>query len=440
MNVNLRLCYVYDWFMVGFWGSESVEQVLTNDFFSFFHYPFSFFGCFMDVKTTKMMKKYIHIADLIYKDKVGIATEEEQRELRDWLDESDFNRQVFDELSKGSTLSRSYEEYQAIHREQVWNRIEQQIAPRRRNLSWRWMGYAASVVVLIVAGWFMGTMSGYKGKHEDVKTVAVISPGERKAILHLEKGKKVVLGGRNGVIVDDSLSGRIEQVNEALFYQSEAGMKEERMNVLEIPRGGEFNVTLADGTRVWLNAGTKLTYPVAFVGDERHVRLEGEAYFEVKRDEDKPFVVDLNGMKVTVLGTSFNLKSFKEDGRTTATLVSGKVEVEAGARKIVLEPNQQANLFVGKDSLEIREVDAEAYRAWTKGQFVFRRERLESILDDVARWYNVTVFYEQAGAKDIVFSGIMERFADISETLKMLEKTGKVSFAVDEKKIIVRLR
>ena len=101
-----------------------------------------------------MTKKYIHIADLIYKDKVGIATEEEQRELRDWLDESDFNRQVFDELSKGSTLSRSYEEYRAIHREQVWNRIEQQIAPRRRNLSWRWMGYAASVVVLIVAGWF----------------------------------------------------------------------------------------------------------------------------------------------------------------------------------------------------------------------------------------------------------------------------------------------
>lgn len=387
-----------------------------------------------------MTKKYIHIADLIYKDKIGSATEEEQRELREWLDESDFNRQVFDELSKGSTLSRSYEEYRSIHRERVWNQIERQIAPRRRNLSWRWMGLAASVAVLIAAGWFMFSGTGQEGKRDAVKPVAVISPGERKAILHLDEGKKVVLGGRNGVIVDDSLSGRIEQVNEALVYQPESGVKGVRMNVLEVPKGGEFNVTLADGTRVWLNAGTKLTYPVAFVGDERHVSLEGEAYFEVQRDESKPFVVDLNGMKVTVLGTSFNLKSFKRDGRTIATLVSGKVEVEAGAKKMVLEPNQQADLLVEKDSLEIREVDAEAYRAWTKGRFVFRRERLESILDDVARWYDVAVFYEQARAKDIVFSGIMERFADISETLKMLEKTGKVSFTVNEKKIVVRLR
>lgn len=387
-----------------------------------------------------MTKKYIHIADLIYKDKIRSATEEEQRELREWLDESDFNRQVFDELSKGSTLSRSYEEYRSIHRERVWNQIERQIAPRRRNLSWRWMGLAASVAVLIAAGWFMFSGTGQEGKRDAVKPVAVISPGERKAILHLDEGKKVVLGGRNGVIVDDSLSGRIEQVNEALVYQPESGVKGVRMNVLEVPKGGEFNVTLADGTRVWLNAGTKLTYPVAFVGDERHVSLEGEAYFEVQRDESKPFVVDLNGMKVTVLGTSFNLKSFKRDGRTIATLVSGKVEVEAGAKKMVLEPNQQADLLVEKDSLEIREVDAEAYRAWTKGRFVFRRERLESILDDVARWYDVAVFYEQARAKDIVFSGIMERFADISETLKMLEKTGKVSFTVNEKKIVVRLR
>jgi putative anti-sigma factor len=394
----------------------------------------------MNANKIEMTKKYIHIADLIYKDKIGIATEEDKRELQVWLNESDFNWQVFDELLKGSTLSRSYEEYRAIHREQVWKQIEQQIAPKRRNLSWQWVGYAASVVVLVVAGWFMFMMTGQKEKTEVVKKVAVISPGERKAILHLERDKKVVLGGMDGVIVDDSLCGKIEQVDEALVYQPEKGVKEERINTLEIPNGGEFNVTLADGTRVWLNAGTKLTYPVAFVGDKRHVRLEGEAYFEVKRDESKPFVVDLNGMKVTVLGTSFNLKSFKRDGRTTATLVSGKVEVATGARKIILEPNQQADLLVGKDSLEIREVDAEAYRAWTKGQFVFRRERLESILDDVARWYNVTVFYEQAGAKDIVFSGIMERYADISETLTMLEKTGKVSFAVDEKKIIVRLK
>ncbi len=387
-----------------------------------------------------MTKRYIQIADLIYKVKIGIATDEEKRELFAWVDESDFNRQLFDELSEGSALSRSYDEYRAIHREEVWRRLEQQIAPRRRNLSWRWIGYAASVIVLVAAGWFAVMMTGRVDEQKEVKKVVAIVPGERKAILHLETGKQVVLGKNSGVIVNDSLSGKIEQIDNTLVYQAETDVQAERLNVLEVPKGGEFNVTLADGTRVWLNAGSKLTYPVAFVGNERRVILWGEGYFEVKKDDTKPFRVEVNGMQVTVLGTSFNLKSFPSDERTTATLLSGKVEVKTLSESVILEPNQQADLIVGENKLEVREVDAEAYRAWTKGQFVFRRERLESILDDVARWYNVTVFYEQSRTKDILFSGTMERYSDIAETLRMLEKTGKVSFTVDEQKIIVRIR
>lgn len=387
-----------------------------------------------------MTKKYIQIADLIYKDKVGIATEKEKQELLDWLAESDFNQQIFEELSKGSGLSQSYEEYRAIHRKQVWEQIEHQIVSKTWRLSWQWLGYAASVIVLVVAGWLMFSITGRDEEQKKAKQVATITPGERKAILHLEPGKQVVLGGMDAIIVDDSLSGKIEQVNDALVYQVEDGIKEMKMNMLEIPKGGEFNVTLADGSQVWLNAGTKLTYPVAFIGKERRVELEGEGYFEVKRDDAKPFVVMLNGMEIKVLGTSFNLRSFKQDGRTTATLISGKVEVKTLSKNVVLEPNQQADLMVGEDRLEIREIDAESYRAWTKGQFVFRRERLETIMDDVARWYNVTVFYEQSSAKEILFSGIVERYANITETLKMLEKTGKVLFIVDNQKIIVRVK
>lgn len=126
--------------------------------------------------------------------------------------------------------------------------------------------------------------------------------------------------------------------------------------------------------------------------------------------------------------------------RSTATLISGKIEVKTSLRRVELSPNQQADLLVGENKLDVREVDAAVYSAWTKGRFVFRRERLETILDDVSRWYNVTVFYEQSSAKDILFSGIMERYADISKTLEMLEKTGKVSFIIDEQKIIVRAK
>ena len=387
-----------------------------------------------------MTKKYIRIAELIYKDKIGNLTEQEKYELLAWLEESDFNRQIFDELAKGSSLSRSYDEYRNIHREQVWSVIEQQIAPQRRQLSLRWVGYAASVIILVVAGWFIFQMSDNKNVVQEGKKVARITPGTQKAILYLDNGEQVVLADNNTVVVEDSLSGRIEQVDKSLVYQTESTVKEERLNVLEIPNGGEFQVTLADGTKVCLNAGTKLTYPIAFVGKERRVRLEGEGYFEVKRDENKPFIVEINGMEVKVLGTSFNLRSFAADNRSTATLISGKIEVKTSSRRVELSPNQQADLWVGENKLDVREVDAAVYSAWTKGRFVFRRERLETILDDMSRWYNVTVFYEQSSAKDILFSGIMERYADISKTLEMLEKTGKVSFIIDEQKIIVRAK
>ena len=387
-----------------------------------------------------MTRKYIRIAELIYKDKIGELSEREKNELLAWLEESDFNRQIFDELAKGSSLSRSYDEYRNIHREQVWNAIEKQIVPQGRQLSLQWVGYAASVMILVVAGWFIFQMSDNKNVVQEGKKVARITPGTQKAILYLDNGEQVVLADNNTVVVEDSLSGRIEQVDKSLVYQTESTVKEERLNVLEIPNGGEFQVTLADGTKVCLNAGTKLTYPIAFVGKERRVRLEGEGYFEVKRDENKPFIVEINGMEVKVLGTSFNLRSFAADNRSTATLISGKIEVKTSSRRVELSPNQQADLWVGENKLDVREVDAAVYSAWTKGRFVFRRERLETILDDVSRWYNVTVFYEQSRVKDILFSGIVERYADISETLEMLEKTGKVNFIVDEQKIIVRAK
>lgn len=387
-----------------------------------------------------MTKRYIQIAELIYKNKIGKLTEQENNELRAWVEESDFNRQIFDKLVKGSSLSCSYDEYRNIHREQVWNSIEKQIVPKRRQLPLRWVGYAASVIILVVAGWFIFQISYNKEIVQESEKVARIVPGTQKAILYLDNGEQVILADNNTVIVEDSLSGKIEQVDKTLVYQTEATVKEERLNVLEIPKGGEFQVTLADGTKVWLNAATKLTYPIAFVGKERRVRLEGEGYFEVERNENKPFIVEINGMEVKVLGTSFNLKSFVADNRSTVTLVSGRVEVKTSTQCIELSPNQQADLLIGQNDLDVREVDAVAYSAWTKGKFVFRRERLETILDDVARWYNVTVFYEQGSVKDMLFSGIMERYVDISQTLEMLEKTGKVSFIVDQKKIIVRAK
>ena len=163
-----------------------------------------------------MTKKYIRIAELIYKDKIGKLTEQEKNELFAWMEESDFNRQIFDELAKGSSLSRSYDEYRSIHREQVWNAIEKQIVPQGRQLSLGWVGYAASVIILVVAGWVVFQMSDNRDAVQESKKVARITPGTQKAILHLDNGEQVVLADNNTVIVEDSLSGKIEQVDNTL--------------------------------------------------------------------------------------------------------------------------------------------------------------------------------------------------------------------------------
>lgn len=367
-----------------------------------------------------MTKKYIHIADLIYKDKIGIATGEEKRELQLWLEKSDSNRQIFDELSKGSTLSRSYEEYRAIHREQVWNRIEQQIAPRRRHHLWRWVGYAASVVVLVVAGWFVFTMTGRKDRQPKVTEVAVVTPGERKAILYLEPGKKVILDSKDRLIADDSLSGKIEQVNEGLVYQPETEAKEERLNVLEIPRGGEFDVTLADGTRVWLNAGSKLTYPVAFVGEERRVTLEGEGYFEVEKSE-KPFVVNIADSKIRVYGTRFNVKYLRRYSILETVLVEGSIGFTAPDNdEIRVKPGEQVSFDARSGKIDVWEVDTGYAMAWLNGAFKYQGRGLELVLEDLSAWYGVD-FESRIDATDLELTMNLSKYTPVEKVVSFLE-------------------
>ncbi|WP_455511163.1 FecR family protein [Butyricimonas paravirosa] len=382
-----------------------------------------------------MTKKYIRIAELIYKDKIGEITEQEKNELLSWLNETDFNRQIFDELSKGSSLSHSYEEYRAIHREQVWRLIEKQVVSENCGLSWRWIGYAASVVVLIVAGWFIFQTQSNEESSWEGKEVAAIIPGTQKAILHLDNGKQIVLADHDAVLVEDRLSGRIEQVNRTLVYQAETNVSEERFNTLEIPRGGEFQITLADGTRVWLNAESKLTYPVAFVGEERHVSLEGEGYFVVTRDSLHPFVVETRGQVLTVLGTSFGIRAYEDEIEILTTLEHGRVRVVSAGGEIELAPGYQSRLTDGV--LVVNKVNTSLYTAWHKGIFVFEDQALKEILNTLSRWYNIDVSYETIDLEAIRFTGELRRYNDIREFLERIQELGKVRFDIKNRTVIV---
>ena len=371
----------------------------------------------------------------------GLLDKSEERELRAWMDEAEENKQLFME---GVKMVR---EYQMVARSSKdasdsLEHIREMIKARKRRQLWIQITAVASVVILFA----LSFVFFYTPKSEEMSPVlAKVHAGGTKATLIVADGIQVDLTQDNLQEVIGQYGATVlkDKKNELRYDNVEVNDEIEEKPIyhtISAPVGGEYHFTLADGTMVWLNSSSRLTFPTRFTGDAREVLVEGEVYFDVKHDENKPFIVEINGMEVKVLGTSFNLRSFAADNRSTATLISGKIEVKTSSQRVELSPNQQADLLVGENKLDVREVDAVAYSAWTKGKFVFRRERLETILDDVSRWYNVTVFYEQSSVKDILFSGIVERYSDISETLKMLEKTGKVSFIVDEQKIIVSAR
>ncbi|WP_059025856.1 FecR family protein [Gabonibacter massiliensis] len=371
-----------------------------------------------------MTQKYFKIAELIYKQKSGIISEQEQKELYKWIQESISNRTLYDKLLKAPDWAQKYERYKQVSGLNVWSDLQQRISLRKRRTILKQMGYAAGIVLLLGIGFCL--QQHIKNKENTLSFSSPV-PGSRQAILRRANGENVLLTNADSIIACDGRSGDIKKIKNKLIYAAAKNDSKEVWDTLETPNSCEFQVTLSDGTNVWLNARSRLIYPVGFVGETRSVRLEGEGYFEVRRDEKHPFIAEINGMTIKVLGTSFNLKSFPEEGRTTATLLNGKIEISTGGKNIVLTPDMQADLT--GEHLTIKRVDAKSYRAWTKGNFVFRRERLESIMNDLARWYNVEIRYEE-GTKEILFSGIMNRYETISETLWMIEKTGKVKFDI----------
>ena len=204
-------------------------------------------------------------------------------------------------------------------------------------------------------------------------------------------------------------------------------------NRMIIPRGGEYKIVLADGSQVWINSQSVLEFPSRFTGGERRVKLKGEAYFEVSRNESKPFVVEVEDKEVRVLGTQFNTSDYK--GSFVTTLVSGKVQVRVGDADYILHPSMQARVESGK--VVVEKVDIKEFTAWKDGLFVFKKKRLQDVLDILSRWYDVDVFYQDLDLQDLHFTGTIQRHSNIADVLKFLEKTDMVKFTLKGRTLIV---
>ena len=320
-------------------------------------------------------------------------------------------------------------------------RLENTIQERKsRRMTLRW-SVAASVILLI--GLFVGRMVNEWRNLDEMRMLAEterIVPGV-KAELILSTGERVVLNQQcvsiEGVnetgIQNDSVTG--------LNYTT-AKVQGEGMiyNTMRIPVGGFYQLALSDGSKVWLNSMTEFRFPVAFTGEERKVYLTGEAYFEVAPNSKHPFiVVTEEGMEVKVYGTEFNMNTYQH-GVVQTVLVSGKVgiRVNATGKEVMLAPRQMAEYSEKTGMVRVEDTDPYRYIAWKDGEFVFERETIEEIMERLGRWYDVKVFYENESLKQKRFTGVISRYEDIEQVLRLIEGPATLRFEVKGNVVTVK--
>ncbi|WP_288879843.1 FecR family protein [Pedobacter panaciterrae] len=305
---------------------------------------------------------------------------------------------------------------------------------RHRNLYWRKIAAAAIILITLSAGAFY--YSSRMDRKSD-KLVHDIAPGGNKAILTLANGKRISLtDAKNGQLAAQSGVTVTKLADGKIIYALEPGnAANATLNSIETPRGGQYQLILPDGSKVFLNAASSLIYPASFVAlKERRVELKGEAYFEVAKDKSHPFIVKTQNQEIKVLGTHFNINSYADEPMTKTTLVEGSVLVKASGIEQILKPGSQA--INGFGGLRIVEANMDEVLAWKNGYFMFDSESIESVMRKISRWYNIDVAFKGNVSKD-KFGGTVSRFANVSQVLRKLEYTNKVHFIIEEGRITV---
>jgi ferric-dicitrate binding protein FerR (iron transport regulator) len=302
---------------------------------------------------------------------------------------------------------------------------------------YKWAGIAAAACVLIIAGyWLMQPPA-----HKEVKAVVQTKPGapdllpgrKNKAVLILADNKQIVLDSTGAGVLSLQGNARIRKDDSGQIIYENGNLVGRPAgpvyNELYIPNGGEYQLVLADGSKVWLNSASRLRFPVNFSGNTREVELSGEAYFEIAKDRSKPFKVHFSdNATVEVLGTHFNVNAYADESKQAVTLLEGSVKVFNPGEEVRIVPGQQA-VLAGPDKIKVRHVSTEEAVAWKNGYFMFEDEDIKSIMRKLARWYNFTPVY-QGNVDGQNFVAAISRFRNISQVLKMFEATGTIHFKI----------
>jgi Fe2+-dicitrate sensor, membrane component len=357
-----------------------------------------------------------NIAEILLKYELGVSSKEENKLIESWYNMQRPEHWILDTTE------------QEARKNKIFLGIQQQIAPKpmlRKPLYRKlgWISAAAAILLFSLVFLFDKTRQDQPDTHAAIDQ---FKPGQEKAILKLDNGSSFDLNG--------SKAG-VKIVNGTPVYLDGSAISDAELQshelTIQVPNGGQYQVNLPDGTKVWLNSASTLKYPLQFAAEKREVSLSGEAYFEVSKNPHQPFIVKSRNQEVKVLGTIFNINSYSNRQFVETTLLEGSVNVNQHR----LVPGQRS--LISNMSIQILPANIEAAIAWKKGYFLFDNEPLDQILATLSRWYNVEFEYESLSTKQLTFWGSIDKNQSLRKTLTFLESTDQLKFDYKNGKIVV---
>jgi len=370
--------------------------------------------------------------ELLEKYKTGHITQQERAELESWYNhQAKINPSLKDAVDFDAALNQLDQAF-PFH-------VTSTKAVKTYKMTW--IAAAAAVIIFLSAGIYFYTYKTGSGK--DPQFANDIKPGGNKAFLTLADGSRISLtDALNGEVAKQAGISITKTKDGQLIYNVADQVADDHakqiFNTIETPRGGQYQIKLPDGTKVWLNASSSLRYPAVFKAYDRTVELKGEAYFEVTKDAKRPFKVNSGIQELEVLGTHFNVNAYADEPMIKTTLLEGSVHISKDKgtdreKEIILKPGQQS--LCAANDIKVNTADMEEPVAWKNGYFKFNDENIEGILKKISRWYDVDIRYE-GRMTDKIFNGKVSRYSNVSEVLQILQLTGAIQFKIEGRRII----
>lgn len=373
----------------------------------------------------------IYVAGLIGKLLNGDISPDEHLWLKNWIDESEANQTLFNKLTDPDHLEKQLDYWNTIDNNSAWEKLQGKLVTTETSHRFKYsslLKYAAAIVLLLTVSFLI-----YRGNDKSPKKLVnkiaqeSINPGSNHAVLILNDGQKVALKKHAKISLNEKDGTVVSNQNDVLTYKQSAGGADAEQkltyNTIMVPRGGEYQLILADGSKVWMNSESTLKYPTAFSGKDRKVYLTGEAYFEVAKNAAMPFIVKTNKAEVQVLGTHFNVMAYDDEANCKTTLLEGAVKVQSASAVNVIRPGQQAVINNQGQQKITSDINIDEEIAWKNGFFIFKDAGIKGIMQQAARWYDLDVVYA-GDIPEIQFSGKMSRKVDFYGFVNILKYAG----------------